>query len=39
MVIAHQTLVLVEIATHTAAEVPEHFREPIRAFEGADLEE
>ena len=39
MVIAHQTLVLVEIATHTATEVPESFREPIRGFEGLDLEE
>jgi acyl-CoA thioester hydrolase len=39
MVTAHQTLVLVELATHTACEVPESFRATIRAFEGADLEE
>jgi acyl-CoA thioester hydrolase len=39
MVTAHQTLVLVELATHTASPVPESFREVIRAFEGADLEE
>jgi acyl-CoA thioester hydrolase len=39
MVTAHQTLVLVEIATHTAAPVPESFRKSIRAFEGDDLEE
>jgi acyl-CoA thioester hydrolase len=39
MVSAQQTLVLVELATHTAAPVPESFREQIRAFEGDDLEE
>ncbi len=39
MVTAHQTLVLVELATHTAAPVPESFRETIRAFESHDLEE
>jgi acyl-CoA thioester hydrolase len=39
MVTAHQTLVLVELATHTAAPVPESFRETIRTFEGDDLEE
>ena len=39
MVTAHQTLVLVELATHTAVPVPESFRETIRAFEGEDLEE
>ena len=39
MVTAHQTLVLVELATHAASLVPESFREVIRAFEGADLEE
>jgi acyl-CoA thioester hydrolase len=39
MVTAHQTLVLVELATHTAAPVPEPFRETIRIFEGDDLEE
>jgi acyl-CoA thioester hydrolase len=37
MVTAHQTLVLVELATHTAMPVPESFRETIRAFEGDDL--
>jgi acyl-CoA thioester hydrolase len=39
MVTAHQTLVLVEFATHTAVAVPEWYREAIRAFEGSDLEE
>ncbi len=39
LVTAHQTLVLVELATHTATQVPESFREGIRAFEGDDLEE
>jgi acyl-CoA thioester hydrolase len=39
MVTAHQTLVLVELATHTASPVPESFRETLRAFEGHDLEE
>lgn len=39
MVTAHQTLVLVELATHTAAVVPDWFRKTIRDFEGADLEE
>jgi acyl-CoA thioester hydrolase len=39
MVTAHQTLVLVELAAHTAVPVPESFRETIRAFEGDDLEE
>jgi acyl-CoA thioester hydrolase len=39
MVTAHQTLVLVALDTHTAAPVPESFRETIRAFEGGDLEE
>ena len=38
MVTARQTLVLIELATHTACPVPESFREVIRAFEGADLE-
>jgi acyl-CoA thioester hydrolase len=36
---AHQTLVLVELATHTAAPVPDWYRETIRDFEGGDLEE
>jgi acyl-CoA thioester hydrolase len=39
MVTAHQTLVLVETATHTATPVPEAFRQRIREFEGVDLEE
>jgi len=39
MVTAHQTLVLVELATHTASPVPKSFRDTIRAFEGDDLEE
>jgi len=39
MVTAHQTLVLVELATRSASPVPKSFRESIRAFEGADLEE
>lgn len=38
MVTALQTLVLVDIATHTAVSVPEEFRATIGAFEGADLE-
>jgi acyl-CoA thioester hydrolase len=36
---SHQTVVLVELATHTAVPVPESFRETIRAFEGDDLQE
>ena len=39
MVTAHQTVVLVEIATHTAAPVPEAYRTAIRGFEAGDLEE
>ncbi len=39
MVTAHQTLVLVELETHTASPVPDSFRETIRAFEGSDVEE
>lgn len=35
---AHQTLVLVELATHTSSPVPESFRETIGTFEGDDLE-
>jgi acyl-CoA thioester hydrolase len=38
MVTAHQTLVLVEIATHRAVPVPDFFRDAIRSFEGEDLE-
>ena len=39
LVTAHQTVVLVELATHTPSPVPESFRKTIRAFEGDDLEE
>jgi acyl-CoA thioester hydrolase len=39
LVTANQTLVLVELATHEAAPVPERYRAPIRVFEGPDLEE
>ena len=39
LVTGHQTVVLVELATHTASHVPESFRKAIRAFEGDDLEE
>jgi len=39
LVNGRQTVVLVELATHTASPVPESFRKTIRAFEGADLEE
>jgi acyl-CoA thioester hydrolase len=38
-VIATQTLVLVDLAARKACEIPNSFREPIRAFEGADLAE
>ena len=39
LVTGHQTVVLVELATHTATPVPESFRKSVRAFEGDDLEE
>ena len=39
MVTATQTLVLVELATRRPTRIPEELREPIRAFEGEDLEE
>jgi acyl-CoA thioester hydrolase len=39
LVTASQTLVLVELATHTASPVPESFRKTIRAFEGDHVEE
>ena len=39
LVTAHQTLVLVELATHTASPVPDSYRKLIREFEGDDLEE
>jgi acyl-CoA thioester hydrolase len=39
LVTGHQTVVLVELATHSTSPVPESFRKAIRAFEGDDLEE
>jgi acyl-CoA thioester hydrolase len=39
MCAAEQTLVLVDLADRRPAPIPERFREPVRAFEGADLEE
>ena len=39
MVTARQTLVLVDLDERRAAPLPEAYREPIRAFEGEDLEE
>jgi acyl-CoA thioester hydrolase len=39
MVTATQTLVLVDLATRRPVHIPEEAREPIRAFEGADLVE
>jgi acyl-CoA thioester hydrolase len=39
MVTATQTLVLVDLATRRPTRIPEELREPIRAFEGEDLEE
>ena len=39
MVTATQTLVLVDVATRRPTPLPESSRAPIRAFEGADLEE
>lgn len=39
MVTATQTLVLVDLDERRAAPIPEAYREPIRAFEGEDLEE
>ena len=38
MVTASQTLVLVDLATRRSAEIPDSYRETIRAFEGADLD-
>ncbi|MBA3246351.1 MAG: acyl-CoA thioesterase [Actinobacteria bacterium] len=38
MVTASQTLVLVELGARRAAEIPDLYREAIRAFEGDDLE-
>jgi acyl-CoA thioester hydrolase len=39
MVTARQTLVLVDLDRRRAAPIPESYREPIRAFEGEDLDE
>ena len=39
MVTAHQILVFVEMETHISSPVPAEFRQTIRTFEGADLEE
>jgi acyl-CoA thioester hydrolase len=39
LVTSHQTVVLVDLATHTATPVPESYRKKIRAFEGDDVEE
>jgi acyl-CoA thioester hydrolase len=39
LVEAAQTLVLVDRAERRPTPIPEAFREPIRAFEGSDLEE
>jgi len=39
MVTATQTLVLVDLETRRPAQIPDAAREPIRAFEGADLVE
>jgi acyl-CoA thioester hydrolase len=39
MVTAEQTLVLVDLDERRACPIPDDFREAIRAFEGADLEE
>ena len=38
MVTATQTLVLVDLDERRAVEVPEHYRQAVRAFEGEDLE-
>jgi acyl-CoA thioester hydrolase len=38
MVTAKQTLVLVDLEERRAAEIPQAFRETMRAFEGADLD-
>ena len=38
MVTAQQTLVLVDLADRRARQIPDELREPIRAFEGEDLE-
>ena len=38
MVTAHQTLVYVDIGERRACPVPDAFREPVLAFEGADVD-
>ncbi len=38
MVTAHQTLVYVDLAERKACPVPNAFREPVLAFEGADVD-
>ena len=38
MVTAHQTLVYVDLAERKACPVPDAFREPVLAFEGADVD-
>jgi acyl-CoA thioesterase FadM len=39
MCVAEQTLVFIDVAARRPAPVPERYRAPVRAFEGADLEE
>jgi acyl-CoA thioester hydrolase len=39
MVTGTQTIVLIHPATRVPLPIPEHVREPVRAFEGGDLEE
>jgi acyl-CoA thioester hydrolase len=39
MVTGRQTIVLIDPASRTPLEIPEHVRAPIRRFEGTDLEE
>jgi len=39
MVTAHQTMVLIDLASHSPCPVLDSFREVTRAFEGEDLEE
>lgn len=38
MVTAHQTLVYVDLAERAACPVPDSFRDPVVAFEGADVD-
>ena len=38
LVTAHQTLVYVDLAERRARPVPDAFREPVLAFEGADVD-